>query len=63
MYLPHVLFLSERWIQEVKLPITNGHVAVAAEIPENAEKMPENIFGSVQEKHKSACFAVSDQMK
>lgn len=39
MYQPHVLFLSQWRIQEVKLPITNGHVAVAAEIPENAEKI------------------------
>lgn len=60
MYQPHVLFLSQQWIQEVKLPITNGHVSVAAEIPENTEKMPENIIGNIQEKHKSACFAVSD---
>lgn len=60
MYQPHVLFLSQRWIQEVKLPITNGHVAAVAESPENAEKMPENVFGNIQEKHKCAHFAVKD---
>lgn len=60
MYQPHVLFLSQRWIQEVKLPITNGHVAAVAESPENDEKMPENVFGNIQEKHKCVHFAVKD---
>lgn len=48
MYQPHVLFLYQRWIQEVKLPITNSHVAAVAESPEHDEKISENVFGNVQ---------------